>query len=81
MFRFRQEPSSGSSPVLSYNHKYDFSVLVGIDVVNVMVAYRPVAQACACATGRYAAITLTTSIPTSTEKPYFVVSAKHRTAP
>jgi hypothetical protein len=24
---------------------------------------------------------LTTSIPTSTEKPYFVVLAKHRTAP
>jgi hypothetical protein len=26
--------------------KYGFSVLVGIDVVNVMAAYQPVAQAC-----------------------------------
>jgi len=34
-----------------------------------------------CTTGLYAAITLTASIPTSTEKPYFVVLAKHRTAP
>ena len=46
---------------------------------------KPVVQACgspnACTTGRYAAITLTTSIPTSTEKPYSVVLAKRRTAP
>jgi len=35
----------------------------------------------ACTTGWYAAITLTASIPTSTEKPYSVVLAKHRTAP
>jgi hypothetical protein len=35
-------------------------VLVGIDAVSVMAAYRPVVQACgelhACTTGRYAAI-------------------------
>jgi len=30
---------------------------------------------------KHAAITLTVSIPTSTDKPYLVVSAKHRTAP
>jgi hypothetical protein len=42
MFRFTQEPSSGSSPVLSYNYKYGVSVLVGIDVINVMAAYQPV---------------------------------------
>ena len=46
MFRFKQEPSSGSSPVLSYNYKYDFSVLVVIDAVNVMAAYQPVVRAC-----------------------------------
>ena len=39
MFRFTQEPSSGSSPVLSRNYKYVFSVLVGMDAVNVMAAY------------------------------------------
>ena len=33
MFRFTQEPSSGSSPMLSQNYKYVFSVLVGIDCV------------------------------------------------
>jgi hypothetical protein len=46
MFRFTQEPSSGSSPVLSYNYEMVFSVLVGTDVVNVMAAYQPVVQAC-----------------------------------
>jgi len=59
-------------------------VLVGIDTVNVMAAYQPVVQACselhACTTG-YAAITLTASILTSTEKPHSVVLAKYRTAP
>ena len=33
MFQFTQEPSSGSSPVLSLNYRYGFSVLVGIDAV------------------------------------------------
>jgi hypothetical protein len=79
MFRFTQEPSSRSSPVLSWSYKYGFSVFVGPDIVNVMAAYQPVVQACgeppACTTGWYAAI------PTSTEKPYFVILAKHRTAP
>ena len=40
MFWFTQEPSSGSSPVLYWNYQYGFSVLVGIDTVNVMAAYR-----------------------------------------
>jgi hypothetical protein len=35
----------------------------------------------ACTIGWYTAITLTASIPTSTEKNIFVVLAKHRTAP
>ena len=42
MFRFNQEPSSGSSPVLRQNYQYFLSVLVGIDVVNVTAAYQPV---------------------------------------
>jgi hypothetical protein len=46
MFRFTQEPSSGSSPVLSWNYKMFFSVLVSIDAVNVMHTYQPVVQAC-----------------------------------
>jgi hypothetical protein len=46
MFRFTQEPSSGSRPVLSQNYKYGFSVLVSMEAVNVMVAYQPVVQAC-----------------------------------
>ena len=60
-------------------------MLVGIDVVNVMGSYLSVVQACgsphACTTDRYDPITLTTSIPTNTEKPYFVILAKHGTAP
>jgi hypothetical protein len=40
MFWFMQEPSSGSSPVLSCNYKYGFTVLVGIDAVNVMAALK-----------------------------------------
>jgi len=46
MFRFTQEPSSGSSPVLSYNYKYGFYMLVGVDAVNDMAAYRPFVRAC-----------------------------------
>ena len=46
MFRFTQEPSSGSSLVLSENYSMVFSVLVSIDVVNVMAAYQPVVRAC-----------------------------------
>jgi hypothetical protein len=41
MFRFTQEPSSGSSPVLSY-YEVGFSVLVVIDAVSVMAAYQQV---------------------------------------
>ena len=50
MFRFTHEPSSGSSPVLSWNYKYGFSVLVVIDAVNVMAACQSVVQAYACTT-------------------------------
>ena len=39
MFRFTQKPSSGSSPMLSWNYKHGFSVLVGMEAVNVMAAY------------------------------------------
>jgi len=46
MFRFTQKQSSESSPVLCKNYQYGLSVLVGIDEVNVMAAYRPVMQAC-----------------------------------
>ena len=46
MFRFTQEPSSGSYFVLSYNYNYDSIVLVLNDVVIVMAAYQPVVQAC-----------------------------------
>ena len=42
MFRFMQEPSSGSSPVFRSNYQYGLSVLVGIEAVNVMAAYQPV---------------------------------------
>ena len=45
-FGSTQEPSSGSSPVLSSHYKYVFSVFVGIDVVNFMAAYEPVLRAC-----------------------------------
>jgi hypothetical protein len=42
MFRFTQEPSSGSYFVLSYNYNLGSFVLVVSDVVNVMAAYQPV---------------------------------------
>jgi hypothetical protein len=46
-----------------------FSVLVVMDSVNAMAAYRHITHT--CSTGRYAAIALTESISTSTEKkPY-----------
>jgi hypothetical protein len=44
MFRFTQESSSGRSPVLKLQN--GFSLLVGIDTVNIMAAYQPVVQAC-----------------------------------
>jgi hypothetical protein len=61
-----------------------FSVLVDMDPVNSMAAYRPVQQAYvmhACSTGQYTAIALTESISTSTEKTISVVLAMHGTAP
>ena len=44
MFRFTQEPSSGSYFVLSQNYNYDSIVLVVNDVVNVMAAYQLVCK-------------------------------------
>ena len=46
MFRFTQEPSSGSYFVLSKSYNYDSIVLVVNDVVNVMAVYQPVVQTC-----------------------------------
>ena len=46
MFRFTQEPSSGSSLCLAKTTEYGFSVLVDIDAINVMAAYQSVVQAC-----------------------------------
>jgi hypothetical protein len=40
MFRFMQEPSSGSYSVRSLNYNYDSIVLVVNDVVNVMAVYQ-----------------------------------------
>jgi hypothetical protein len=57
MLQFTHKPSSGSSPVPSQNYEMVFFVLVGIDKVNVIVAYQPVVQVCghskphACTTG------------------------------
>jgi len=45
MFRFTQEPSSGSSLCLAKTTEYGFSVLVDIDAINVMAAYQSVVQA------------------------------------
>jgi hypothetical protein len=84
-FGSRKNHHQGAVLCLAKTTEYGFSVLVGVDTVTVMVAYQPVVQACGelhtCTTGQYAAITLTASIPTSTEKPYFIVLAKHSTAP
>jgi hypothetical protein len=84
-FGSRRNHHQGAVLCLAKTTTVVFIVLVGADVVNVMAAYQPVAQACgaphACATGWYAAITLTTSAPTSTIKTTVVVLAKHRTAP
>jgi len=47
MFRFTQEPSSGSAVMcLAKTTECGFSVLVGIRAVNVMASYQPVVQAC-----------------------------------
>jgi hypothetical protein len=89
-FRFTHEPSSGSSPVLSYNYRIFISVLVGIDAVNVISACcagvqftveTGIVSTVNCTPAQQADISLTASIQTSTEKTIFVVLAKHRTAP
>ena len=83
-FGSRRNHHQGAVLYLAKTTNVVFSVLVGIDAVNVMAAYQPVLIHCeplARTTGLYAAVTLTASIPTSTEKTTFVVLAKHRTAP
>jgi hypothetical protein len=74
-FGSRRNHHQGVVLYLTQTTNMFFSVLVGVDTVNVMAAYQPVVRAygshCephACTTGRYAAITLTASTPTSTEK-------------
>jgi len=44
MFRFTQEPSSGSHFVLSQNYSYDSIVLFVNDVVNVIATYQHVCK-------------------------------------
>ena len=45
-FGSRRNHHQGAVLCLAKNTKYGFSVLVGIDAVNVMAAYQPVLQAC-----------------------------------
>jgi hypothetical protein len=71
MFQFTQNHHQGAVLCLAKTTDMFFSVLVDMDSVNAMEAYRPVEQALA----------LTESIWTSTEKTISVVLAKHRTAP
>jgi hypothetical protein len=71
-FGSRRNHHQGVDLCLAKTTKYGFPV--GIDEVNVMAACQPVVQECgephACSAGWYAAITLTASILTSTEKPF-----------
>ena len=54
-FGSRRKHHQGAVLCLAKTTKYGFSVLDGIDAVNVMAAYQPVVQACgsphACTTG------------------------------
>jgi len=76
-FVSRRNHHQGAVLCLAKTTKYGFFfVLVGVDAVKVMAAYQPAVQACGST-----AIILTASTPKSTEKPMFVVLAKHRTAP
>ena len=45
-FGSRRNHHQGAVLCLTKTTKYGFSVLVGIDAVNVMAAYQPVVQAC-----------------------------------
>jgi hypothetical protein len=45
-FGSRRNHHQGAVLCLGKTTKYGFSVLVGMDAVNVMVAYQPVVQAC-----------------------------------
>jgi hypothetical protein len=45
-FGSRRNHHQGAVLYLAKTTKYGFSVLVGIDAVNVMAAYQPVVQAC-----------------------------------
>ena len=46
MFGSRRNHHQGAVLSLAKTTKYGFSVLVGIDAVNVMAAYQSVVQAC-----------------------------------
>jgi len=45
-FGSRRNHHQGAVLCLAKTTEYGFSVLVGIDTINVMVAYQPVVQAC-----------------------------------
>jgi hypothetical protein len=45
-FGSRRNHHQGAVLCLAKTAKYGFTVLIGIDAVNVMVAYQPVVQAC-----------------------------------
>jgi hypothetical protein len=45
-FGSRRDHHQGAAMCLANTTEYGFSVLVGIDAVNVMVAYQPVVRAC-----------------------------------
>ena len=45
-FGSRRTHHQGAVLLLAKTEAYGFSVLVGIDAVNVMAAYQPVVQAC-----------------------------------
>jgi hypothetical protein len=80
-FGSRRNQHQGAVLCLAKTTKYGFTVLVSIDAVNVMAAYQPVVQACGLPARLHNRLIFTAPIPMSTEKPYFVVLAKHRTAP
>jgi hypothetical protein len=86
-FGSRRNHHQGAVLCLAKTTEYGLLCSSGIDAVNVTAAYRPVVlaggshYATRSTTGRYAAITLTVSIPDEHKKPYSVVLAEHRTAP
>ena len=92
-FGSRRNHHQGAVLCLAKTTKYGFSVLVGIDAVNVMAAYQPVVQACG---SQWRQSPLWTAPPHNRlicrhnidyvytdehRKTIFVLLAKHRTAP